>query len=282
MEDVEEHQALTQQTFIAWLETAASSEAAGSDGFAIGRDVRRMLVERHEATQRQEEPGDAEKGVSQPPGAPLSWFQLLRVVAEATSCSAFRCAAAVTTTELAVALDFLGYAPLPRTDADTSVRQVAKQLSVAEWPEKLAAAVGEIVLIRCAAGELEELPVEVGGVDIPPADGDEPERIATVEELNAGGQAAAKDYGTLGAAAKRAVRQAAPRIDPPALDLAPCREDEAGYIPKAFPKLFPHGTGDYHDARGGDGRSKKLDFVLWVRLVAGLIVWRSPATARSQ
>ena len=36
--------------------------------------------------------------------------------------------------------------------------------------------------------------------------------------------------------------------------VSPCdslTEDTPGYIPQAFPKLFPFGTGDYHDPRGG-------------------------------
>ena len=40
-----------------------------------------------------------------------------------------------------------------------------------------------------------------------------------------------------------------PRVDPPDVEDEPgqaAREDTPGYIPKAFPKLFPHGTGDSH------------------------------------
>ncbi len=42
-------------------------------------------------------------------------------------------------------------------------------------------------------------------------------------------------------------------------------EHTPGYIPHDFPKLFPFGTGDYHDPRGGlQGRA---DFGSWGRYV---------------
>ena len=43
------------------------------------------------------------------------------------------------------------------------------------------------------------------------------------------------------------------------------REDTPGYIAQAFPKLFPHGTGDFHCLRGG--MSKLLKFEEWGRFV---------------
>ena len=58
------------------------------------------------------------------------------------------------------------------------------------------------------------------------------------------------------------------RVDPPEVEDQPgqaVREDTPGYIVKAFPKLFPHGTGDYHDARPGQRRT--LHFEEWGRYV---------------
>ena len=45
-----------------------------------------------------------------------------------------------------------------------------------------------------------------------------------------------------------------PRVDPPEVEEQPgqaIREDTPGYIPKSFRISFPHGAGDYHDARHG-------------------------------
>ena len=53
-----------------------------------------------------------------------------------------------------------------------------------------------------------------------------------------------------------------PRVDPPEVEDAPgqaIREDEPGYIAKAFPKLFPHGCGNFHDSRGGLQRLFKFE-----------------------
>ena len=55
-----------------------------------------------------------------------------------------------------------------------------------------------------------------------------------------------------------------PRVDPPPVEDEPgqaIREDTPGYIAQAFPKLFPHGTGDFHCLRGG--MSKLLKFEEW-------------------
>ena len=59
-----------------------------------------------------------------------------------------------------------------------------------------------------------------------------------------------------------------PRVDPPDVEDLPgqaIREDTPGYIAKAFPKLFPHGVGDYHGDRCGLRRT--LRFEEWGRYV---------------
>ena len=59
-----------------------------------------------------------------------------------------------------------------------------------------------------------------------------------------------------------------PRVDPPPVEDEPgqaIREDTPGYIAQAFPRLFPHGTGDFHCLRGG--MQKLLKFEEWGRFV---------------
>jgi len=59
-----------------------------------------------------------------------------------------------------------------------------------------------------------------------------------------------------------------PRVDPPPVEDEPgqaVREDTPGYIAQAFPKLFPHGAGDFHCLRGG--MRKLLKFEEWGRFV---------------
>ena len=65
-----------------------------------------------------------------------------------------------------------------------------------------------------------------------------------------------------------------PRVDPPDVEDEPgqaVREDTPGYIPKAFPKLFPHGTGDYHGDHAYLRRS--LRFEEWGAVCHAVARW---------
>ena len=51
-------------------------------------------------------------------------------------------------------------------------------------------------------------------------------------------------------------------MDPPDVEDQPgqaTREDTPGYIAKAFPKLFPHGVGDYSGDRRGLRRTLRFE-----------------------
>ena len=68
--------------------------------------------------------------------------------------------------------------------------------------------------------------------------------------------------------ATKKTARGAPRVDAPKVDDRnehAINEDTPGYIPMAFPKLFPHGVGDYHDPR--DDLSGRPDFGSWGRYV---------------
>ena len=63
--------------------------------------------------------------------------------------------------------------------------------------------------------------------------------------------------------------------------VAAIREDTPGYIARAFPKLFPHGTGDFHCGQGGrtavNSRHRLLTFSQWGRFV---MTWHDGRFAR--
>lgn len=63
----------------------------------------------------------------------------------------------------------------------------------------------------------------------------------------------------------QALRSEAPRTSPPSLDMRPLPENTPGYIPSAFPKLFPFGTGDFHDPAAPF--ASDADFGLWGRTI---------------
>ena len=84
--------------------------------------------------------------------------------------------------------------------------------------------------------------------------------------------------------ARSSHRSAYPRVDaPPVEDNASMaiRENTPGYIARAFPKLFPHGVGDYHENQGGrtaPGSSHRLlSFTEWGRFV---MMWHDGRFAR--
>ena len=59
-----------------------------------------------------------------------------------------------------------------------------------------------------------------------------------------------------------------PRVAPPEVEDQvgqAVRENTPGYIAKAFPKLFPHGTGDFHELR--QNFPNLFSFEEWGRVV---------------
>ena len=75
-----------------------------------------------------------------------------------------------------------------------------------------------------------------------------------------------------------------PRVDAPEVEDAAAmaiRENTPGYIAMAFPKLFPHGTGDFHDDQGGRTASNSpyrlLTFAQWGGFV---MTWHDGRFAR--
>ena len=73
-----------------------------------------------------------------------------------------------------------------------------------------------------------------------------------------------------GAASSGTSTRGAPRVDAPEVEDKigqAIPENEPGYIACAFPKLFPFGTGDYHDARRGlQGKPSLADWGRYVLL----------------
>ena len=85
-------------------------------------------------------------------------------------------------------------------------------------------------------------------------------------------------------AAPRARPRQYPRVDAPEVEDAAAsaiREDTPGYIAMAFPKLFPHGTGDFHSDQGGrtavNSSHRLLTFSQWGRFV---MTWHDGRFAR--
>ena len=101
--------------------------------------------------------------------------------------------------------------------------------------------------------------MELASVEAAPAAEDEIDRAAAVGELS---RAMAQPEARTGTCSTGAgCKQQVPRLPPPAISQELLWEDTLGYAPQELSKLFPCGTGDYHDPRGGRGLSGKVDFI---------------------
>jgi hypothetical protein len=168
--------------------------------------------------------------------------------------------------ELAVVMQLLGVVTLPGVELGEGAREAVREMPASDWPAELAAAAAEVMAVCCSAAEGRGVSVELASVEAAPPTGDEIDRTAAVGELSRAMAQPEAETGTCSTG--DGCKQEVPRLPPPAISQEPLREDTVGYIPQAFPKLFPCGTGDYHDPRGGRGLSGKIDFITWVRMAA--------------
>jgi hypothetical protein len=150
-------------------------------------------------------------------------------------------------------------------------RRELRGMPVELWPEPVTTLLSEIVAVQSQF--VPDGAVEVTGLDDEEADGDDGERLLAAESmLNAanGLEAGAcgpsnDDQRAPSAKDLKRMCQEAPRMSPPDLDTTPVPENTPGYIPMAFPKLFPFGTGDYHDPEAPF--KGKVDFGTWGRTI---------------
>ena len=259
-EDLDAHQQLSRGTFLAWMQTSQAAEETGSIGFAIGR------VLRVELSARLEQSRDAGGSLSGSHADCRLWGEFLRAAAEACECPALRAGTALSTVELAAVMQLLGIITVSGLELGEGARQAVRDMAASEWPAELAAAGAEIMTVSCSIAEGRGASVEVASLEAAPADGDEIDRTVAVSELSRAMEQPQARTGTC--SRETGCKQQVPRLPPPAISQEPLREDTIGYIPQAFPKLFPCGTGDYHDPRDLKGPSGKVDFITWVRMAA--------------
>ena len=259
-EELDAHQQLSRGTFLAWMQMSQAAQEANGSGFAMGcallSELSARLQQSHCAT----------RSLSEARAECRLWWEFLRAAAEACECPALRAGTALSTVELAVVMQLLGLVALPGVELGEGCREAVRELAASDWPVELATAAAEIMAVCCSTAEGQGASVELASVEAAPADGDEIDRAATVGELSRSMAPPEARTGTCSTGAD--CKQQVPRLPPPTIGQEPLREDTVGYIPQAFPKLFPCGTGDYHDPRGGTGLTGKVDFITWVRMAA--------------
>ena len=205
------------------------------------------------------------------------WFVFCDLMAEATGADCHRVCPSFSTSDICALLERHGgmqMADTPDHLGDEQFKQRRRELRgmpVELWPEPVTTLLSEIVAVQSQF--VPDGAVEVTGLDDEEADGDDGERLLAAESmLNAanGLEAGAcgpsnDDQRAPSAKDLKRMCQEAPRMSPPDLDTTPVPENTPGYIPMAFPKLFPFGTGDYHDPEAPF--KGKVDFGTWGRTI---------------
>ena len=280
-EDMDDGQSLTvtRETFGLWMQQALRERESGADGFQMGG---RVLALCESARDQSDDSAD-------------DWNRIRALVASALDSPLKRAASTVSRDDLAAmlyshdAIDFDGLADLDAKAVCAAIGSWQPD----QFPVELQRLHAEMSIVREDAAE--DAPVEsAGALSAPDITDDVGVRIAEVHgaaeavrntfdagvDAGRGGPGAASPGGAFDQApgsadGQREARSGKyPRVDAPEVEGAAAtaiREDTPGYIARAFPKLFPHGVGDFHENQGGrtgpGSPHRLLNFNAWGRFV---------------
>ena len=186
------------------------------------------------------------------------WYKFLDVLAASRDKSVLRVAQSVSTLDLGYVLLHLQQDDESTDDPAAHDYFALKALRHDEWPPAMEGVVHEITALKIEQVDMTDVQEAAVAEDVE-ADGDEGDRMRAVEALAAACKLPTQK------------QQEGPSVfvDAPVVDEQhgqAIREDTPGYIPMAFPKLFPYGTGDYHDLARHDLQGK-FSFDEWGRHV---------------
>ena len=258
---------VAQEHFGRWMQEAEAQQEVGAEaGFAMGRRLLEVLTQQRDETTTKD-----------------SWSLLRAQVADVQNQCYIRAASALQETCIAVLLYAHGALTLP-TMPDLPVAEVATflaEMPQPEWADDLLLLYSALHTVR-AVVSAEEPEVQLGGFSAAPPAEDLTVREETLEKLAAAVEALeqnanpekpddpmdertqvvgdgdgapvsdsadAKDAPDRQCGKPRERERKLPRVGPPPVEDEPgqaIREDTPGYIAQAFPRPFPHGTGDFH------------------------------------
>ena len=262
--------------FCQWMEAVTRQEAAGVEGFQIGRRLQLYLSDSELSA-----PGDSCEPAPGSSDVPQElWNRLLGIIADDRQKASWRYADGITLEELALLLrDYIALDLGRSITADCGVMQLSA-LPFDERSDDYRKLTSELQAIKTVM-QADECPEEIGVIpDKAPAEDlglreETLEDLANVVKGNLESLALGSGEGSevpsvpdTGAATTATSTRGAPRVDAPEVQDKigqAIPENEPGYIPCAFPKLFPFGTGDYHDAKRG--LRGKDSFADWGRFV---------------
>jgi len=244
-EDIDSHQRVTKALYEKWLEHGAAAEDSQEHGFAMATF--------------------AVKSVHTPEGK-SPWHAMVDEFARLRNRNVLRRLESLSTVDIAFVLQqFMESVTAPWT-YDELISAAPE-----EWPEFLQTIVYEICAVTMEQGDDSEI-VQVTCLEESLPEGKFQERadaLTALEEACREGVVPMTDDKTGTRPAKQG-RQKYPRVDAPKVfdsHADVIAENTPGYIARAFPKLFPYGTGDYHEQGSG---LKKWSFGDWGRYV---LVW---------
>ena len=267
--------AVTRLCFARWMEHARSETLAGDFGYTIRKRIREVIMD---SGCDDEEPGSASAVESN------VWAAIRRLVAEVFRKDVFRMATTLPQDILAVALAARGVLELslPQDTDPADTLRALRSLDTTDCPVDLHVFHAELDAVMME--EYDENPAGVRWSNRPSRlcwcapeldqqgdDKPDPDAVVDVAEDVVGDPTGVPGSASERPDADRPIhgrKVKYPRVDPPEVEDEPgqaIREDTPGYIPKAFPKLFPHGTGDYHCDRPGLRRTFR--FEEWGRYV---------------
>ena len=246
-EDIEQHQMVDISIVSEWARVAEQEDMSGGSGFQIGKKLVSMVNEKNK-----EIDGEDEKKHS-------AYYVLTDAIARAKGKDVLRVAKAINTADIAFVL--LAYQEEGVVDDEglEELRRKVDAVEYTEWPSLAKDLLAEISAVKVSFMDPDSL-METGVTEDLPADGDEVDRIEALDSL--------ADVVGMAKPELKLKQSELPRVDAPRVDDRPgeaIAENTPGYIPKAFPKLFPHGVGDFHEQC--TTRTRDFDFGEWGRHV---------------
>ena len=264
--DLERGVQITVETFARWLERGRVNNDAGDGGFTVAARAVAFFSDggftEAAASSDQPAPGSASACPPSPPDFGDAW-NVIRAMAACTFDSQFyRMATSLDLARFAVLLHTEGVLSLgfPAAFTVNDMTIAVRSLPIDEWTEDLHMLCSELHVIQ-AELKIDEPTETAGGITEQPPDDDVGLRQGALDSL-------AKEVANVFDGSPAEARCKYPRVAPPEVedDVGQAvREDTPGYIAMAFPKLFPHGTGDFHDLR--QRFPKLLSFEEWGRFV---------------
>ena len=284
--------AVNRDQFETWMQLARRHRSCEDKGFELGQRLLGLIEQCGNSGHCNDDDNDSDEDCLN------EWDAVRRLTSNCLGSPLLKMSGILTRDALASALHYYSAIQIDGANATSAkeLQMCLRQLPPGELPDEICMLHTEMVLACEETGK--DVPLEHAGAMSSAAVSDDIGLRADV--VQGASDAAGKKFGSGGVNDPSRRGHAAhaspsckgggrrpqyPRVDAPEVDQSSSqaiREDTPGYIPAAFPKLFPHGVGDFHDSQGGrrsDVRScnRLLSFDKWGKY---LMTWHVCRFAR--